>query len=659
MKITKLLFISIISLLSLYPVESLLLPDVSNDNISPPTFSKESGFYDSDFELTLTSSEKILYTLDGSDPLNSKTASEYSSPIKITDRSGEPNIYSEYQEDENSPQSVSRRNGYKKPKHLVDKATVVRAVTKSSGGSSKVVDKTYFITSNNLAKYQDLTVISIVTNPDNLFDPEKGIYVTGNQFIQWKNSGDFNGGKNPWDTDNKCNYFGKGKEWEREASITIFEKGKIILQENAGLSLKGASTRNNPGKSFEIKAKKKYGVNLFTCENLLPDNVDVNGKKISVYKSFALRSVYEEGRYKDRIARDIIGNRVNISTQQMKDAIVFLDGEYWGLYEIMEQFSSGYFLNHFGIPADDVTVIKENKVKDGNEEEGSKYLQMSETYASKDLTDKSNYEEITKFFDVDSIIEHYAIGIYLGTSDWPTQNSGLWKNTGSQIDGNPFSDGKWRFMSFDFDYTMGASFGGGGPNSNNFQHIEQRKDKAPTNIFLALLKNEEFKYRFASIYCDYANEVFNPDKVKKIMSGYTADIIELVANSQVRWWGCDNDLMQCFAGYKNKFENNLKSIQQYFNERAKNTLAHMKQYLNLKGELQELTVSIVGNGKVQINTITPEFNGGKWSGSYYSDVPVILTAVSGSFKSWGGDVDSTDKTISITLDKVKKIQANF
>ena len=61
----------------------------------------------------------------------------------------------------------------------------------------------------------------------------------------------------------------------------------------------------------------------------------------------------------------------------MKDAIVFLDGEYWGLYEISEQFSSGYFLNHFGIPADDVAVIKENEIKEGNEEECSKYLQIS------------------------------------------------------------------------------------------------------------------------------------------------------------------------------------------------------------------------------------------------------------------------------------------
>lgn len=46
------------------------------------------------------------------------------------------------------------------------------------------------------------------------------------------------------------------------------------------------------------------------------------------------------------------------------------------------------------------------------------------------------------------MIEHYAAGIYLGTYDWPNYNYGVWRNTGDTIAGNPYSNGKWRFISF-------------------------------------------------------------------------------------------------------------------------------------------------------------------------------------------------------------------
>ena len=109
------------------------------------------------------------------------------------------------------------------------------------------------------------------------------------------------------------------------------------------------------------------------------------------------------------------------------------------------------------------------------------------------MTDSSNYKDVTDFIDVDSMIEHYATGIYLGTTDWPGQNAGTWRNFGNKIEGNKYGDGKWRFMTFDLDYTMGAGWNGVGPDIDNFQKVEQKSDQSPTDLFVALLKNDEFK----------------------------------------------------------------------------------------------------------------------------------------------------------------------
>ena len=141
------------------------------------SFSKESGFYTNEFLLELwTSSEslKILYTTDGSNPTNSSTVKEYNEPIKIIDRSQEPNNYSNYEENLDSPISISTYYRYRKPPFLVDKAMVIRAVSKNEENYGNIITKTYFITNKELSQFQKYTVISLVTNPDNLFDPDRG-----------------------------------------------------------------------------------------------------------------------------------------------------------------------------------------------------------------------------------------------------------------------------------------------------------------------------------------------------------------------------------------------------------------------------------------------------------------------------------------------------
>jgi hypothetical protein len=105
----------------------------------------------------------------------------------------------------------------------------------------------------------------------------------------------------------------------------------------------------------------------------------------------------------------------------------------------------------------------------------------------------------------------------------------------------------------------------------------------------------------------------------------------------------------------------MDNIQRFFENRAQFTLQHMRQHLELRGELREITLNISGKGNIQINTVIPTFIDGKWSGKYYSDFPITLTVIdnSGSFKGWKGDVESTDKTISVTLTKDMNIVANF
>ena len=134
--------------------------------IKPPAFSRISSFYPNNFKLKLSSEENstIYYTLDSTDPRNSTTSKKFEDYILIYDRSSESNVYSSIGVNISSPVSISTSSNYNVPFFQVDKAMIVRAVTKNSKGEfSEIITKTYFITNEDLYKYQDLTVISIVT----------------------------------------------------------------------------------------------------------------------------------------------------------------------------------------------------------------------------------------------------------------------------------------------------------------------------------------------------------------------------------------------------------------------------------------------------------------------------------------------------------------
>ena len=210
-----------------------------------PTFSKELGFYDNEFLLTLSSSQgsEIYYTTDSCNPLNSTTVKMYKEPIKIYDRSSDPNAYAEIGDDENSPLFIALIGGYKRPKYLIDKAMVIRAYCQNEDGISEIIDNTYFVTTGNLEKYNNFTIVSLVVNPEDLFDPDKGIYVVGNEYIKDKNNMDPNDFMQMFKLMYASNFYKEGPEWEKKTNMAIFENGKIALKQNVGIRIRGFSTK--------------------------------------------------------------------------------------------------------------------------------------------------------------------------------------------------------------------------------------------------------------------------------------------------------------------------------------------------------------------------------------------------------------------------------
>lgn len=254
------------------------------------TMSQKSGIYEDEFTLTLTSeqAEKIYYTLDGSNPVDSATRKLYESGIPIADRSQDdnyvsavsPELFDSANVTWNSQEGKYVCNTQAPAKDKVDKGIVVKAVAVDAQENYGAVETgTYFV--GTVARHIqgakesaeaagiELSVISLSVDYDDLFDAEKGIYVKGKIFDEalkaYVQENPFAEPKVMEDMARRlpANYSQKGKEWERGAHIDYFETDGTALtcklQQDCGIRIQGNYSRSDLMKGFRLYARADYG----------------------------------------------------------------------------------------------------------------------------------------------------------------------------------------------------------------------------------------------------------------------------------------------------------------------------------------------------------------------------------------------------------------
>ena len=303
--------------------------------LEKPEFSIKSGFFGEPFQLEIKAdrNEIIYYTLDGSEPTTSSFI--YKEPITISDASFNDNIYSARTDLMADMEYI--------PAFKVDKATVIRAVASTKDGTrvSETVTEIYFVGFNEKRDYDGYPILALITDPDNLFDPEIGIYGNGNALKEYEEAAGFVDGEIPdvfTDEEGDTNYrymstnaYNAGKEWEREASLIYFDENhEESLRQKAGIRIAGQSTRNASQKSFNLYARDIYDGQKTFSYNFFED---------MEYSSVKLRNGgtdHQRSKIYDPFLQSLAEGR-DVSVQASKPCVVFLNGEYWGIYNVRER----------------------------------------------------------------------------------------------------------------------------------------------------------------------------------------------------------------------------------------------------------------------------------------------------------------------------------
>ncbi|MCR5525802.1 MAG: CotH kinase family protein [Lachnospiraceae bacterium] len=453
-------------------------------------FSESSGFYDEDFKLSLSTEPglTIRYTLDGSEP--DSDSEKYTAPLEITDASKNENVYS-------ASEDVAIRTYI--PSKPVDKAVVVRAAAfDDSGKKSDSYTSVYFVGYDKKEKYDGISVVSLVSDPEGLFSYENGIYVLGKTYADYVTSGaeeSYDKAGIWWWTPG--NYHLAGRKAERAAVVSFFDENhELELTQALGVRIKGGGSRGYAQKSFNLFARGAYGDSYFD-KNLIAG--DRKEKSISLFSGGDDLST----KLKDMLFADIMKDS-SAAVLEGKPAAVFLDGEYWGLYWIAQKYSKTYFSDKYGVDENNVIMIKNDAVGAGDPEDKELYDELTTYVTHADLNDPAVYEEFKKRVDIDSLLDYYTAQIYIAhTNDWPGSNVGMWRvrETGN----GEYEDGKWRFCIFDVNST-----------SMDLENVELESltEVSGKNWLLkSLMKSEQFRKDFKERFDEISTELFDTEQV--------------------------------------------------------------------------------------------------------------------------------------------------
>lgn len=534
--------------------------------LDSPSFSVESGFYKEDFLLRLSAKENevIFYTLDGSEP--TLASQKYTEPIMVYDASKNENVYA-------NRTDLSTNMNYV-PDFKVDKGTVVRAMAFSplDRTVSKTVTAIYFV-GLDLEEYESCAVLSLVTDPKNLFDEKVGIYGNGEAFQKYIEMAGNQNGIVPdeyidsyGDTYYKymsTNAFKRGREWEREANIIFFDETYTKkMEQSVGIRIAGESSRNAAQKSFNLYARDIYdGNETITCDFF-------ENRKYSSVKIRNGGSDYAGSKIYDPFLHSLVKDR-DVSVQDSRECAVFLNGEYWGNYNIRERYKEDYFLNHYGISEDNIWMLDAGRPSLGGEWDAwNCYDAVLRFISEYDMGCAENYELATELIDIQSLIDFYCIQLYIDNNDIGfDKNIAIWRS--KQKGDGEYEDGRWRFMLLDLDGALGS------PDHNTFEESEGWKEDfnlMDEEIVKNLLKSPEFQARFVETFEEIADSNFHYEDVhEKLMQWQNCYQVQSVKSHQ-RFISED-------IGTKD-YEEYISYIDDFFKTRRQYIMEYLREEMN-------------------------------------------------------------------------------
>lgn len=441
----------------------------STERLSAVAFSAVGCFFTGEQQVTLTAPRAdalIYYTTDGSTPTRENGARYDGEPLRVA------------------------------------ASTVVRARCFAPMESDAYALPSVVSTQSYILRDKDfqLPIVSVTTDPRNLYDDEIGCYVRGTN------------GKPGNGQSTACNW---NMDWDRPVNFEFFTTdGEQRLNQEVNFAVCGGWSRANEPRSFKLKANKRFEGAKSMQYPLFSHKPNLRHKTLQMRAG----GNDNESRIKDAALQTIVqSTELDIESQSYEPTLLYINGQRIGLINMREPNNKHYAYANYNLDDD---LIDQFEIGPD-----SCYAQMCGTREAFDQwcllaprsSDPMVYEEIKRLVDVDEFANYMAVQCYLGLNDWPRNNVKAFRP----------KDGSrgFRFVLFDLDSAFGTTSPFNSIETQEYAYGDVLYPEGERlylhNEFITTWKNmlqsDEFRQRFTTALQLVAGCVFRPDRIPAIV----------------------------------------------------------------------------------------------------------------------------------------------
>ena len=537
-----------------------------------PSFSQTSGYYSGPFDLTLSSTDPnalIYYTTDGSRPDN--TANLYTGPFNISSTS------------------------------------VIKAVAYSTNGSvppSFIDYHTFFINDTHT-----IPILSVSGDSVAILI-EDGLRTIGS----WWN----------------------GVPHEPQGTIEWFDKNGVLLDKGTGeFNKHGNDSWAYDQRGFDYVMRDQFGYNHALQDKVFDTKSRDKFQRVIVKAaandnypfSFGSSGAHIRDAYIQHLSQLA---DLRLDERSTKSCILYLNGQYWGVYEMREKVDDHDFTDYYyDQDKNNLQFLKTwggTWIEYGGPQAQTDWDNLKNFITTNSMANQANYQTVKSQYNTGSIIDYFLLNSYVVCGDWLNWNTAWWRGMDTAGEKK-----KWRYTLWDMDNTFdhGTNYTGVPTMSVNADPCDPSSLSDPGGqghvpIWNELLNNSDFFDDYLNRWQDLANGYLSCDTMISILDSMIA-VIDPEMPRQIAKWG----------GTYTEWQSNVQDVRDFINARCSIMNAGFGPcYPALSGP-HNITVQILGIGEVEMSdgNIINQTNTG-WTDQRYGGVNLPFEVKSGTFQNW-------------------------
>ncbi len=339
------------------------------------------------------------------------------------------------------------------------------------------------------------------------------------------------------------------QEYTARANLEFFDQYGYSFAVNTQVKVGGGWSRGRPQRTLHLNFNKDENGKKQTPVNFeIFGNREKRGEEGVILDEFTRFRLWNGGsRYEDGLRFNdaylqLLAQDLNVATSAVKPAIVYLNGEFWGMYYIREHYADVYFKTNYNVKKDDVQYFDyvggKYNVSDGDEEEAEEFIEKMNAYLDSpenDFTDDAVFNSFfDKYVDEASMIDCMIMQAWCGNWDFVGNynNHRVWR-VSKQKKNNVYTDGKLRFILHDLD--MGMEWQTLDGAYSNLLSAGSAYSLQRYNLFNRALANAGFRRRLYERAVELCGSQLAPVRTINVLNELADEVRPLINYNVLRW----------------------------------------------------------------------------------------------------------------------------